>query len=422
MTADITLGDFTDDQGNTVSTTPGSVVNLQVDAYGGPQVIRSAITFGTSTTAGVPSTDANSRLFRQYVFSFNHLNSSLLVGQNIPPSQVFVVDNGNMADDEITPNALSTTTFNNITYNAHIRAFPGRFSTFTVRVDPNTIGLNFQDYPVGVGTFGAANPRGIFETTQFNFINFADTTDYESRVFNGVLSDYLSFDISAMATADKPSIASVVGQRVFFSGDTYGVADGTSSGKFYQLTKDLSATPPYLPGTFNTNTSIGTTYSLPSDSTSFLPGTYALDQIDPSDPSFAKRILSLQGMFRDYTKMIKSADNQLANTFPSSSDDNVQDIVLLKKSATTGKIIDFYYGYIDFEAREFFLNPINTIVQATPTTVYHGTINPTKLYNGAGQITNNERAIRSGVLALDTPLTFKDGTITTGGTFIVYRR
>ena len=49
VVANISLGDFTDIEGNIVSAPAGSVVNLQADAYGGPQVIRTPVTFGPST-------------------------------------------------------------------------------------------------------------------------------------------------------------------------------------------------------------------------------------------------------------------------------------------------------------------------------------------------------------------------------------
>jgi hypothetical protein len=435
--ANITLGDWTDEQGNTVSTTTGSYVNLQVDAYGGPQVIRTPVTFGVSTGPGVPNTSSDSRLFRNYIFSFNYLSTALLPQQQITPAQTFVVVDGNMATDEVSTGAVGTAPFTPQTYPAYVRAFPGRFSSVTVRVDPNTIGLNFQPYTDANGfQWGPSQPRGIFEATQFSTINFPNSSN---QTFDSVLSDYLSFDVSNMVTLNKGKLASlpyvtqnglsVYGMRVFFSGDTYGIADSTNAGNFFQLTEDISTGgAAYLPGTFNTNGQLNG-YPLPSGSTAFLPGTYALNEIDPSDPSFLRKILSLEGEFLDYTKMIKSPSSVVAITFPGSLDNNVQDVVLFKTN-TSGQIVDFYYGYIDFEAYELYLYPLSTLVTAIPTTTQfplgyaHGKISASTDYNLTGAATGNEQDVRSGALTLDTPLVWQDGTNSTfqAGRFIVYRR
>jgi len=220
----ITLGDWIDDEGNLVSAPTGTSLNLQADAYGGPQVVRTPVTFGASTSANTPNTSPDSRLFRNYTFTFNYLTTNLLPGQQILPSQTFVVTNGNMASDELSANALGDgTTFSAQTYQSYVRSFPGRFSSVTVRIDPNTIGLNFVPFTDNNGfQWGPSTPRGIFETTEFNTINANQTSS--GNMFQSVLSDYLSFNISAMPAAALPSLnnngISVNGQRVFFSGDT----------------------------------------------------------------------------------------------------------------------------------------------------------------------------------------------------------
>ena len=442
VTVNLSLADFTDDQHNRVSVVSGSKLGLQVDAYGGPQVFRTPITFGSSSVSGVPNTDPFSRKFTTYQFQFDNLTSTGLPGGSVLPADTFLVTGGNITTDELTPNPLvsnaatanpfNSPTFssyqNGLVYAANIRAFPGRFSSITVRVDPNTIGLNYQtennDPTTGVN-YSSGTPRGVFELDQFNSINFADPT---VQTFQGVVSDYLSFDISHLATASKPTLTqnavTVTAQRVFFSGDTYGIADGTGSGNFFQLTKDISGTNAAIGGTFNTNSGVGS-YAPPSSVSGFLPGTYALNQIDPSDPSFLRKILSLQGMFFDSDRMINYASNTYAVTFPSSNDDKVQDFVLIHKAssgANAGKIVDLLYGYVDYEAREFYIYPINTIVNAQSNTYFHGTISPTTLFDGSGKVTSDQRAIRSGVFTLDSPYTFSDSSSLKTGTFIVYRR
>ncbi len=436
VTANITLGEFVDDQLNKVVAPNGSVVNLQVDAYGGPQVIRTPVTFGQSTTLGGSDTAPNSRHFSTYEFLIDSLTTQSL-GSLITSPNIYVITGGTIGADTVTTAAITSPTMDSpVTFKADIRAFPGRFASFTVRLDPNTVGINNQTSSDGSFT----SPRGIFELDMFDSINFPSGTD----TFQSVLSDYLSFDISAMpappantsTTALKnwqPSITqngvTVVGQRVFFSGDTYALAGSTSSGDLFQLTGDISGTgsQEFLHGTFSTNASIGgatgSSYTLPSGVSSLLPGTYALDEIDVSDTSFLRRILSLEGMFADTTRMINTTANAIA--FPSSADNNVQDLVVFKRATSgtnNGKIIDLYYGYVDYEAQACYLFPIYTLPSAVSATTYTGKVTAT--FNALGNATINQQATRTGNLVMNSgnAITFSDGTTYTGGQFIVYRR
>jgi len=443
VAANITYATWVDQQGNTVSAPPGAYLNVQADAYSGPQVLETPCTFGPSNTPLVPDTNADSRLFGNYTLEFNYLTTDAVPGLQIPPANTWVLTGGNMAADEqntgdlvLNPSVPGETGFQGFTpqiYPAYVRAFPGRFAAVTVRIDPNTLGLNFQSFTDSNGNiWGPGNPRGIWETTQFNAINFANQP---TPSFNSTLSDYLSFDISHMLTpaggtagAQWPTVSAsggtVLGKRVYFSGDTYAISDVTTSGNFYQLTKDISGLNVYLPGTFSTNTNI-TGLPIPNGQTGFLPGTYALTELNPGvvNVGSAPPILSLEGMFEDVTKMFPSITPVMAITLPSSQDNNIQDMILFKENAS-GQIVDFYYGYIDFEAFEFYLYPINTLVSAKSTTFHHGTISPGTLFNSVGGVAVGETSVRSGSFKLDSPLTWQDGTNTTfqTGRFIVYRK
>jgi len=202
------------------------------------------------------------------------------------------------------------------------------------------------------------------------------------------------------------------------------------------LTQNIgSGATTYLPGTFNTNGLLNG-YPLPGATTAFLPGTYALNEIDPADPSFLTKILSLEGMFMDYSRMVKVTSNIMAISFPSSSDNNIQDLVLFKTNAA-GQIVDFYYGYVDFEQYQVFLYAINTLVTAVPVTnpafanftstggtFAQGTISASTDYNSSGSATSDEQEVRTGIFKLNSALVWQDGTHTTftGGNFIVYRK
>lgn len=454
VAAYITSADWTDQQGNSVSAPVGSYVSIQADAYSGPQEMETPCTFGPSSSPNTPSTNADSRLFDTYTFNFNYLTTDAIQGLQIPPSSVWVITNGNMAQDETNPGDFPTSTvpgetafqgFSPQQYPAYVRAFPGRYSEVTVRIDPNTIGLNFQPFTDSNGNnWGPSNPRGIFETTQFSTINFANQA---TPSFNSALSDFLAFNLSNMKAptgyvhppaglSQWPSVSggagTVYGQEVYFSGDNYALSPAATSGAFYQLTQDISGTNSYFPGTFSTNTNISG-IPLPSGELNYLPGTYALTQINPGNPSFTSVILSLEGMFVDWTKMFPAPTQVMAITLPSSQDNNIQDMVLFKLNSSM-QIVDFYYGYIDFEAFEFYLYPINTLVTATPPTpgsitwmplgYYHGTISPTSLYSSTGSVATGETTVRSGLFKLDAPITWQDGTNTTfqSGRFIVYRK
>jgi hypothetical protein len=227
-------------------------------------------------------------------------------------------------------------------------------------------------FPVVTDPFGS-------QTIGFDQAAFesANGLDVQPRI-NSFISDHLAFDISGMPAGDRPTLASGrSAYRVFFSGDLYalgsgqgmaGVPGADQTREFNGLTRfNLDPTDPSfnlieglfaLPGQLSVIPGVsGTT-----------PGTYSLVQIDPSDPFLLARVTALQGIWREHHKMISNMPEAMAIAFPSSRDQEEQEVLVFRQeitrlgsSVTRAQVTQMYYGVQNLSTGLVRLYPIRNL-------------------------------------------------------------
>ncbi len=217
-----------------------------------------------------------------------------------------------------------------------LRTFPGRSTGITVQLDDAILNVDaFDDV--------------VFDETLFNDLN----NDIDEGLILGTFTDYFAFDITNVA--NKPLMSdSTPATRVYFSGDFSALSvDVTSSATPFEVLIPLNppleglATPP--------NGGLGT------------PGNYTLRQIDPRDLTNTQRIVSKQGLWREWHDPNNLAKSPILNpgtvvmlALPHHRDDDKQDIVLFVRDGN-GDITDFYYGEANYATNKMNIWPIENI-------------------------------------------------------------
>ncbi len=310
--------------------------------------------------------------------------------------------------------------------NANIRVFPGRTTSFPVFID---------DSMFTVDTSNPGQPVIAYNSQQFTFANGGDT---QADAMQGHISDYVAFNLNSVAASGKPTLLPTtnnpsggqIAQRVFFSGDVYGVSDGVTNGSNFQaLTLN-----PNLPiggllgaaGTLN-----GPSGTLPH------AGTYSLLQYNPTDLTQTLKIIAGQGVWYEHKTVLTHPDGTplgagfFVVTFPSSNDDNMQEMVAFVQDANSN-ISQLYFGYINMSLAStgtngptaFYLYPVSDIMSGATNGQLTGTI--TNLYRDAAASipTNSPDLVHTGTFQFSTgdgsaniasSIGFKNGT------FYVYR-
>lgn len=258
------------------------------------------------------------------------------------------VDNGT-GNPDIYPSGTSNPLVQR-SFPASIRVLPGRTTGVTVRLDDTMFDL-FQQ-----------NVEDIFQVDIFEAANLTDNPVQGQDTINGVLSDYVMFDISAMASGDRPQLSGgAAAAKVYFSGDFVAVSQSGNSGVFEVLT----------PLGF-INGSFGPVIDLPSPGGEDRPpfGTYTLLQPDPrdddpSDDDFpgpdVHQITNTQGTYYNLADVVGNMSSFELITFPRSQERyvfdaqvgglvfrelSVQDCILIRRSGNT--VTNMYFGEIDF--------------------------------------------------------------------------
>ncbi len=302
-------------------------------------------------------------------------------------------------------------------YPAKLRVFPGRISSLPVYID---------DSMFTVDTSGTT-PVIAFNEAQFKISNGATA----SNPIRGFLSDMVAFNVSGMPAVDKATIGSQAGfggpvDRVFFSGDVYAMSDGHTSGStFAALTQDP---------TLQINGRLGAAGSLNGPGGTLPhPGTYSLLALDPTDITQQMKIVAGQGIWREHSSVLAGLSTKGLNvvTFPSSNDDNQQEMVAFTQDAS-GNVTSLYFGYVDLDALTFNLYPLLDLVSGTTvdgsgnSNGVSGTLST--LYTVSGAITSSPDLVRNGLFKITTvpsgaaypqpPTAMATGT---AGTFYVFR-
>lgn len=296
-------------------------------------------------------------------------------------------------------------------YPTAIRVFPGRYTTQPVFLN---------DAMFAIDTAGSE----LF--VQFN--------DAQFRTDNGLdlaprlptfVSDYLMFDLSALPESARPILQDgTAASRGYFSGDLYAVSQGGDRGLFNAIDRNnFDPSDPIanlVEGRFAPPGNLGVT---PPSGLGSTPGTYSLVQANPSDPFLISKITSLQGIWRDYTRMLNNQQEVMMIALPSQRDDDVQDVVLFRQTLTkdssgrtvTASIQSFYYGFLDYSAATVKLYPISNINTGSTAGEITATIGGTVASNGAP--TTAPQLIRRGQFSGLSISGFPSS-----GNFVVYRR
>ena len=292
-------------------------------------------------------------------------------------------------------------------YPAGIRIFPGRYTTQPVFVD---------DAMVDVVNTGGGD---TLEWVNDHFLN-VNGLNLRPRL-PSFISDYLAFDISGMAAGDRPELSTgAKAGRVYFSGDNYSISEGGLSGLFEAINRNNfdpgDPTASLIEGRF------APPGNLVPGAPSNVPGTYSLLQPSPADPFFIARITSLQGVWRDHGKMIRNMPENLAITFPSSSDNEEQDILIVRQNVVrdgsgntvSASISSLYYGVANFATKSIRVYPIKNITTAAIDGERTGTIG--NMFDKNGVPTLSVPATRTAEFSgLNVP------GFPSSGTLVVYR-
>jgi len=294
-------------------------------------------------------------------------------------------------------------------YPAAVRVFPGRVTSLPVFIDDSMF------------TVDTVNPLLVdYNESQFLLANGA-TSATPMKAF---LSDFVAFNVAGYTnTAQLPNLVATTGiaggttaARVFFSGDVYAIADGFTSGaNFEALTLDPTLPIGGVLGSAGTITT-GPTGSLPH------AGTYSLLQLNPTDLTQTLKVVAGQGIWREHKTVLRAPNGNALGagsyvvTFPSSSDNNMQEMVAFTQDANEN-ISALYFGFIDMDALTFNLYPIGDIVNGSTTGAIDGTL--TTLYDRYGKATTSPDLVHSGLYTFNasdgsaaaaTQVGFKNGT------------
>jgi hypothetical protein len=211
--------------------------------------------------------------------------------------------------------------------------FPGRHTALQILLN---------DAMLTHDTINVTYDRDLFRSSNINPM---------SGKFQAFLSDYVMFDISAVASRPLLSSDVVAGKpasRVFVSGDNYAL----SVFKPY----DPTSSNPSI-GVFETLTPFGHIQGIfrPLQATVNLK-TYELQQADPRDFDFdgpLHLITALKGYYRDYNEVLADMGSTEMILFPKTGDGPKQELVVIIRDTTRtdAPIVDMYFGEVDFSVK-----------------------------------------------------------------------
>jgi hypothetical protein len=336
----------------------------------------------------------NSRLFQNYTLQVQDIRQTLSGG------------NRTFGSVENLPQDYSTS----------LRVFPARFTSLPVFINDGQ--FEFVQRP-------GPDPD-IFETVAV-FLNDSFRSDNSLDVsprLPSFLSDYLAFDVSGLSADDRPQLSTgEAASRIYFSGDTYAMSQGGERGLFEAInTNGFDPGDPaasLIEGRFAPAGQLGVTTPSGLGST---PGTYSLIQPDPSDPFAIARITSVQGIWRDYKKMLRNMNGTLVITFPSSLDGEEQDVLFIRQTVqndgngntVSATIQSVYYGNINLGSREIRVYPLRNLNSASTDGEVVGQV--TAALTRDGVPTTLPALVRQGTYSITLP-----GFPSTGN-FVVYRQ
>lgn len=246
--------------------------------------------------------------------------------------------------------------------NSDLRVFPGRQVSLQIFLDDDMLGFDGTDV-----TFDEAN-----------FI----AKNYTDGKVGSFFSDYISFDLTEMADANRPTMFNgSKAKYVLFSGDAIAVANEYGVEGGLEVLQPVRATN----GTINLPSLIGSDPTIEGGKS---PGSYSLFQGDPRDLSGSAKLTSLSGNWRHATDVIANIPEWMFLTMPTSTDidteddiTNEQQVILFQQKS--GKVVSMWQGKITYrdvngdgvqDEGSFSIWPINQVVDATATNQVDGTV------------------------------------------------
>jgi hypothetical protein len=303
-------------------------------------------------------------------------------------------------------------------YPAIVRVFPGRTTSLPVFIDDSMFSVD------------ASNPLLVdYNESQFLLANGATS----ATPMQGFISDYISFNLNKVPAGSVPTliptatgVPAAPAVRVFFSGDVYAVSSAASGGpNFEALT--LNPTQPIGGNLGPAGVLTGPGGTLPH------AGTYSLIALNPTDITQTAHIIALQGIWREHSTVLVSPNGaglgagSYVVTFPSSSDNNMQEMVAFNQDGTTTStgvpnITNLYFGFIDMDALTFNLYPVIDIMTGATAGGLDGTIG--QMLTKQGTATQAPDMVHSGAYSFNTSDGSASAAAAAGlknGTFYVFR-
>ena len=335
----------------------------------------------------VPFNGQNSRFFESYTLDPTSLNED--TGAGIRSINCFAIDNGDGTFNRAwPPNPIQI----------EARVFPGRSTLLPIFIDDSMFSVQ-QDpsAPPGDPCNGLV---AAFDEDRFLELN--------QPPIKGFINDYVEFDLSAMPADQRPIMSTgESAARVFVSGDNYAVSGAGASGNFEVLT--LFTTDPVV-GTFRVPS------QLPGQKT---PGTFTLEQLDPTDLFNLRKIVALQGEWKENETVLAGFGTWNMVAFPNSEDGFEQEIVMFKRDGN-GDIVDFYYGFLNYDTDIIRMYPVRTLVTGAFDPNEETTLTITGQFDRSGIPTVAPQETRSGTFSVTAQGAFP-GDAPSAGSFIVFR-
>ncbi|MGV3617740.1 MAG: hypothetical protein ACO1SV_20640 [Fimbriimonas sp.] len=356
------------DQFGTVRTQLSAPLSLPLDGY----------VLGTRDL-NIPFTGESVRLFERYRLEFSRFLEEGLD------------DGGQPTFSERTPPPAET-------FNARIRVLPGRFTSLPILLDG--------------GMFSTVGTTVEFNEDQFRLRNNIPNETDPLRTY---FSDYVSFDLTAMPASERPLLSNgVAADQLFISGDNYALG---ANGRFEVLTLEVEEP---IVGSFGPEGTLGGRRT---------PGTYTLQQPDPTDLSGIARITAAAGQWRSTDRAFSGFGPFEFILFPTSRDeapdgtngnglqpDEDQEIAIVQRNAS-GQITAFYFGFADLDTGEFTVYPLRNIVDADVQGELTGTLSEYR--NASGGNTVSYDLVRRGTFNFSTA---PGNGFPSSGTFVVFRK
>ncbi len=329
------------------------------------------------------------------------------------PLQIFELD---QLDQNNQVTRLTTTTPAFIAdppFDLDLVVFPGRQTTVQIALDDSIVGF---DESTGSLTFD----RDLFISKNY---------DVRSNTIKSFISDFIAFDLTGMATADRPKMPNNVPvEMALFSGDGIAVSAGFGHDNTFALLDPIAIQN----GIITKGPILGGIRA---------SGSYILQEPDPRDLTQVAKITALQGVWRPFTDVISGVGTSAMIAFPNSDVDidqnlateNQQQVVLFKLDAA-GKVTSMYQGVIRYDAGgttkpttgQLSIWPISQVVTADPANQVTGTVSnlvtvPFYAFDSGGNPKLIQYAVKSGDYAITSavPGNFQ---FANKGSFVVFRK